>query len=94
MFIVGDTASNAYDERRQPEMKEYRETENFISGKQANIRTYSQIRNGQKIYRAELNIGNWKEADVELYMEIESTNFADLLIAEKIFDSVIFTGKK
>jgi hypothetical protein len=76
--------------RRQPEMEDYQETETRIAGKRANIRTYSQVRDGERISRAELNIGNWEKAEVELYMEVESKNPADLEIAKQIFNSVVF----
>lgn len=90
LFIYGDTASNAYDVRREAEMENYQETETKVDGKRANIRIFSQIRNGERIYRAELNIGDWKNADVELYMEVESKNQADLEMAKHIFNSVVF----
>jgi len=93
LFVHGDTASNAYDVRREPEMKDYQETENRIDGKQANIRTYSQIENGQHTYRAELNIGDWANAKIELYMGVESKNPADLETAKQIFNSVDFPAK-
>jgi hypothetical protein len=91
LFIWDDTASYAYDERRQPEMEEYQETETSIDGRRANIRTYFQIREGERIYRAELNIGNWEKADVQLYMEVESKDSADLEVAKQIFNSINFS---
>jgi hypothetical protein len=94
LFVWGDTASNAYDVRRQPDMEEYRETETGIAGKRANVRTYSQIRDGARIYRAELNVGDWERAQVELYMEIESNNPADLETAKQIFNSITFSKKR
>ncbi len=90
LFICGDTNSYAYDVRRQPEMEDYRETETRIDGKQANIRTYSQFENGQRVYRVELNIGDWANADVELYMEVESKNLADIDMAKRVFNSIEF----
>jgi hypothetical protein len=90
LFIYGDTASNAYDVRREPEMENYQETETKIGGRHSNIRTFFQIRNKERIYRAELNIGDWKNANVELYMEVESKNQADLEMAKQIFNSVDF----
>jgi len=90
LFICGDTNSNAYDVRREPEMEDYQETETRIDGRQANIRTYSRIEKGQRVYRAELNIGDWANADVELYMEVESKNTADIEVAKEIFNSVDF----
>ena len=91
LFIWGDTASNAYDVRRQPEMEDYQEIETRIDGRRANIRTYSQIRDGERIYRAELNIGNWEKADVELYMELESKDAGDFEVAQQIFTSISFS---
>jgi len=77
--------------RRQPEMEGYQESETKIDGRRANIRTYSQIRDGERIYRAELNIGNWEKADVELYMELESKDAADFEVAQQIFASISFS---
>lgn len=94
LFVWGDTASNAYDVRREPEMAEYRETVTSIAGKRANVRTYSQIRDGARIYRAELNVGDWERANVELYMEIESNNHADLETAKQIFNSITFSKRR
>lgn len=71
-------------------MDDYQETEAVIDGKRANIRTYSQIKDTGRIYRAELNIGNWEKADVELYMEVESESAADLGMAKRIFNSINF----
>lgn len=93
LFIWEDTASNAYDVRREPEMEQYQETETNLAGKRANIRTYSQMRDGVRIYRAELNIGNWEKANVELYMEIESNHRGDLETAKQIFNSITFFRK-
>jgi hypothetical protein len=94
LFIWGDTASNAYDLRRQPEMEDYLETECRIDARKANIRTYSLIRNGYRAYRSELNIGNWAKGDVELYMEMESLNPADLEVAKEIFSSIAISKKE
>lgn len=94
LFISGDTASKAYEVRHQPDMEDYQETETRIGGKLANIRTYSQIRNGARIYHAELNIGNWEKGDVELYMEVESSSPDDLRIAKQIFNSIKFLTQK
>ena len=93
LFISGDTASYAYDVRRQPEMEDYQETEIRLEEKPINIRT-SQIRDGERIYRAELNIGIWEKANVELCMEVESNNPADLEMAKQVFNSIEFPKKK
>ncbi|HEX8774119.1 MAG TPA: hypothetical protein VF735_10955 [Pyrinomonadaceae bacterium] len=94
LFVWGDTASNAYDVRRQPEMEDYQESETRMKGKRANVRTYSQMREGERIYRAELNVGDWEKAQVELYMELESSSPAELEVAKEIFNSVEFSDKK
>jgi hypothetical protein len=94
LFIWGDTASNAYDVRREPEMEDYEERETRIKTKRANVRTYSQLRDGERIYRAELNVGNWEKAEVELYMELESSDPAELEMAKEIFNSIEFSNKK
>lgn len=95
LFVWGDTASNAYDVRREPEMEDYQETETRIQAKRANIRTYSQMREGEgRVYRAELNVGDWENARVELYMELESKDPAELQMAKEIFDSIEFSNNK
>ena len=94
LFVSGDTGSNAYDVRHEPEMEQYQETETCIAGKRANVRTYSQIRDGARIYRAELNVGDWERAQVELYMEMESNNPADLEMGKQIFSSITFSKKR
>jgi hypothetical protein len=94
LFVWGDTASNAYDVRRHPEMENYQEAETRIDGRSANIRTFSQLRDGERIYRAELNVGDWEKADVDLYMDIESKDPADLEIAKQIFGSIKFARKR
>jgi hypothetical protein len=93
LFISGDTASNAYDVRREPEMENYEETETTISGRRANIRTYSVVTDGARTYHAELNVGDWEHADVELFMELESADAADMKIAKQIFSSISFSKK-
>jgi hypothetical protein len=94
LFIEGDTASNAYDTRREPEMEDYQESETIIEGRKTNIRTYTQTTDGRRLYRAELNVGNWEKAQVELYMELASENPDDLKIAKQIFNSITFSKKK
>lgn len=88
LFIYGDTGSNAYDVRREPEMQEYHETETKISGRRANIRTYYLTPNRHRLYKAELNIGDWENADVELYMELSGSTPAVLDMAQQVFSSV------
>jgi hypothetical protein len=104
LFIWGDSASVSYDIRRQPYMADYQETETRIDGRRANLRTFSQIRNGERFYRAELNIGDWEKpvtrrstwekGNVDLYMEVESKNPANLGLAKQIFNSINFSKER
>ena len=90
LFVHGDTGSNAYDVRRTEEMNDYEEVETKIGGKKANIRTFYLNENGKRRYIAELNIGDWANADVELYMEMSGSSHAVLKMAKQIFRSVEF----
>lgn len=94
LFVWGDSGSDEYDVPRRPEIKDYRETETRIGEKRATIRTFSLIRDGERHYRAELNIGNWREGKVELYMEVESKDRADLAVAKQIFNSITFSKRR
>ncbi|HEX7720597.1 MAG TPA: hypothetical protein VF397_00470 [Pyrinomonadaceae bacterium] len=89
-FLWGDTASDAYSDRRQPEMQDYEETETTIDGKRANIRSYSEVKNGKRFYRVELDVGDWKNARITLYMDLESNDPRDIAMAKQIFNSVKF----
>ena len=90
LYVWGHTESVAYSERRQAWMNDYQEWTTRIGGRPANIRTYSQTDKGKRIYRAELNVGNWEKGEVELYMIIESSDPAVLDTAREIFKSVKF----
>ena len=90
VYVWGHTESVAYSERKQPWMNDYQEWTTRIGGRRANIRTYSQTGKGKRIYRAELNVGNWEKGEVQLYMGIESSHPAVLDIAREIFKSVKF----
>ncbi len=94
LFVEGDTASNAYDARREAGMEDYQETETIIKGRKTNVRAYTRVANGKRLYRAELNIGNWEKARIELYMELEGENLEDLKTAKQIFGSVVFSKQK
>src|ERR1041384_5062163 len=78
VYVWGHTESVAYSERRQAGMNDYEESTTRIGGKRANIRSYWQTVKGKRIYRAELNVGNWEKGEVQLYMGIESNNPAVL----------------
>ena len=89
-IVWGQSESGAYNERRQDWMHDYHETVTRLRGLRADIRTYSQNKNSQRIYAAELNVGNWDKGQVQLYMRLESDDAAMLPVAEEIFKSVSF----
>lgn len=93
LFIWADTASNSFDARRESDMEEYRETKTVVDGRKAYIQTYSRIADNKRRYFAELNVGNWENGDVQLYMKIEGANNLDLVTAKQIFDSIKFLRK-
>jgi hypothetical protein len=90
VYVWGHTESVAYSDRRKPSMNDYEESTTRIGGKRANIRTYRRTVKGERMYRAELNVGNWEKGEVQLYMRIESSDPAVLDTAREIFKSVTF----
>lgn len=84
----GQSESVAYKDRKQTSMDDYEESTIRISGRRANIRTYSQMIHSKRSYRAELNLGNWEKGEVQLYMRLESDDAAMLPIADQIFKSI------
>jgi hypothetical protein len=40
------------------------------------------------MYQAELNVGNWEQGEVQLYMRIEGRDPKTLAVAKEIFKSV------
>jgi hypothetical protein len=86
--IWGHSESGAYDERRQSWMNDYTESTTRIRGLRANIRTYSHTVNAKRTYRAELNLGNWQNGEVQLYLRVEGTDPSTLDTAREIFKSV------
>lgn len=90
VFEWRPTVSVAFSERRQTWMRDYEELISRIQGKRANIRTFWENRNGERVYHAELNVGNWEHGELELYMRVESTNSAGLELAKQIFRSIRF----
>jgi hypothetical protein len=79
-----------FTERLQPWMTDYEESISRIRGKRANIRTYSESKTGQRLYHAELYVGNWETRQVELYMNFVSKESAALDTAKEIFTSIVF----
>ena len=90
IIVWGHSESVAYNERQQNWMHDYREMTTRLRGLRANIRTFSQNKDSQRSYAAELNVGNWEKGEVQLYMRLESDDPALLPVAEEIFKSVIF----
>lgn len=88
IVVWAHTESGAYDKRRQDWMQDYRETTTRIRGLRANVRTYSQSKDSKRVYRAELNVGNWDKGEVQLYMRLETDDPAMLEVAEQIFTSI------
>lgn len=91
-FVCNDTDS--YDVKSDSSVKNYQVTKTQISGKPADIRTFSFVRSGKRVYRAELNFGDWENGDYELYMQLESENQADVETAKQIFGSVVFAQRQ
>lgn len=88
IVLWGQTESAAYKDRKQNSMNDYQESTARISGRRANIRTYSQTIDSKRSYRAELNLGNWEKGEVQLYLRVESDDPAMLPIADQIFKSI------
>jgi hypothetical protein len=91
LFIWRDTASFEYDSHS---MSDVSEVDVAIDGKRGSIRTFSITRNNQLVYIAELNIGNRRDGDVQLYMGLETKNRAGFATANEIFRSVKFSRKQ
>ena len=90
LYVWGRTRSLAFDKRQQRWMNEYHETTTRIRGKRANIRSYWQRLNGVRIYKAELNVGNWQNGEVELFIAIEGRDPKTPDFAKTVFTSVTF----
>jgi hypothetical protein len=89
VFIWGHSESLPFKERRQNWMNDYEESTTRIRGKRANIRSYWEDVKGRRVYRAELNVGNWENGEIELYMRIDGIDLTVLDLAKAVFTSVI-----
>lgn len=87
IFVCGDSASFEYDEKN---MRDLREDAITIDGRHATIRTFLYKFERASLYIAELNVGDWRKGQVELYMGMDSPNRADIQTAKRIFKSVEF----
>ena len=79
-----------FRDRRQTWMRDYEEIISRIRGRRANIRTYWENKKGDRVYHAELNVGNWELGEVDLHMAVESIDSASPEIAKQIFRSISF----
>ncbi len=91
IFVCGDSASSDYDEKS---ISNLREDSIVIDGKPATVRTFIYKFPRASLYITELNVGNWRDGNVELYMAMDSPNRADSKIAKRIFRSVKFLKRK
>jgi hypothetical protein len=87
IFVCGDSASSEYDEKN---MRGLREDAITIDGKHATVRTFLYKFERASLYIAELNVGDWRNGRVELYMGMDSPNRDDIQTAKQTFKSVKF----
>jgi hypothetical protein len=88
VYVWGHTESGGYPERRQSWMNDYEETMTRLGGRRANIRSFSRVMDGKRMYYAELNVGNWEKGEVQLFMRVEGSDAATIESAKQIFKSV------
>ncbi len=82
------TESGSYSERRQSWMNDYEETTTRLGGRRANIRSFLSVKDGKRTYQSELNVGNWEQGEVQLYMRVEGSDPTTSELARQIFKSV------
>lgn len=87
IFVCGDSGSLAYDEKHTRGLREDAIT---IDGKHATVRTFLYRFERASHHIAELNVGDWRNGRVELYMAMDSPNRGDMETAKQIFRSVKF----
>lgn len=88
IYVWGQTESGSYSERRQSGLNDYEETTTRLGGRMANVRGFSRMKDGKRMYQAELNVGNWEKGEVQLYMGVEGNDPKTLDVAKEIFKSV------
>jgi len=88
VYVWGQTESGGHSARRHSWMNDYEETTTRLGGRRADIRGFSRLKNGQRMYEAELNVGNWEKGEVQLYMRVEGNDAAMIELAKQIFKSV------
>src|ERR1041385_1870034 len=89
VYVWGQTESGAYNERRQSWMNDYEETTTRMGGRRANVRSFSRMMDGKRVYLAELNVGNWEKGEVQMFMRIEGSDPKTIDLAKEIFSSVM-----
>ena len=87
IFICGDSASTDYHDENISHLREEATT---IDGKPATIRSFIYKWERSSEYITELNVGDWHNGHVQLYMAMDSPDRSDLDIAKQIFKSVKF----
>ena len=87
-YVWGQSESGSYSDRRQSWMNDYEETTTRLSGRRADIRTFSRVKDGKRTYQAELNVGNWEKGEIQLYMRVEGNDATTIELAKQIFKSV------
>jgi hypothetical protein len=90
VYVWGQTESGPYSERSQSWMNDYEETTTRIGGRRANVRSFSRMMQGKRVYEAELNVGNWEKGEVQIYMRVEGSDTGTIELAKQIFKSVTF----
>ena len=88
VYVWSQTESGAYNERRQSWMNDYEETTTRMGGRRANVRSFSRMMDGKRVYLAELNVGNWEKGEVRLFMRVEGSDAGTIELAKEIFKSV------
>ena len=88
VYVWGKSESGSYGERRQVWMNDYEETTTRLGGRMANVRSFSSVKDGKRMYQAELNVGNWEKGEVQLYMRVEGSDAKVPDVAREIFKTV------
>ncbi len=71
-------------------MRNLKEEPTAIDGKHATVRTFLYKFERASLYITELNVGDWRNGNVQLYMSMDSPSRADIQTAKQIFRSVHF----
>src|ERR1043165_2991790 len=88
VYVWQKTESGRYVQRRQGWMNDYEGTPARVSWRLGNVRSFSSVKDGKRMYQAELNVGNWERGQIELYMRVEGSDPRTVDVAKEIFKSV------